>query len=351
MIIEKGLTFDDVLIKPGYSDIASRSEISLSQDFLGFKLDVPIISANMDYVTETPMALAMRNAGGLGILHRFYKSNRTYEDEIYRLVSYGAPIAFSVGVRDIQESVVKVNNVFTHYAANKLPIIVCIDVAHGHHAKVGDLITRIRALDPSAYIIAGNVATIDGAMFLSLRGADAIKVGIGPGSVCTTREVAGVGVPQLSAIMNVYKAFQNIPEDFNMKRPRIIADGGIRSSGDIVKALAAGADAVMLGHLLAGHQECPGEPLETPEGRRFKPYRGQSIFGSNGLRFTPEGVSGFVEERGPVKDTIRRLAEGIRSGLSYVGARNLEEFREIVQFIEVSPSTLHESRTRVITTI
>jgi len=337
----EGLTFDDVLIEPAFSDIPSRDEISMAQDFLGTNLWLPIISANMDYITGASMMGSMRANGGLGILHRF----APWEEQLSELERaqnefvQKIPLAFSIGTRDIEESLRRVKTVLVTFP-NSHPIVT-IDIAHGHHTKVIALIATIKSHWPNLHIIAGNVATEDGASDLVFAGADAIKVGIGPGSVCTTRTVTGIGVPQLSAIANV--AVETRP-----RKIPLIADGGIRNSGDIVKALAAGADVVMLGHLLAGTSETPGQPMIGRDGvSKWKPYRGQSIFGSNGDRFTKEGISGYVREKGPVGEVLKQLAGGIRSGMSYVGARNLTELRENARFIRVSGHTMHENNTRV----
>lgn len=327
------LTFDDVLIAPAYSDIASRQEIDLSQNFLGIKLAIPVISANMDYVTGPEMANAMWKAGGLGILHRFPLNI----DDITQQYNETGSVAFSVGIKTDWQVVDYLLEVFNG-TNNK---IICIDVAHGFHQRVYDLVFKIRINYPSWSIIAGNVATADGARFLEQAGADAIKIGIGPGSVCTTRIVTGVGVPQLSAIQECANAV-NIP---------IIADGGIRYAGDITKALAAGADVVMLGYLLAGASETPGNSIETGDGRRLKAYRGQSIFGSNDKIYTHEGISGYVTEKGPVKDILHQLMGGLRSGMSYVGARNLDELKYKAKFVEISHSTLEENHTRIMTNV
>jgi IMP dehydrogenase len=329
------LTFDDVLIEPGFSDIVTRDHIDLSSDILGVRFLVPIISSNMDYVTERRMAQAMFNAGGAGILHRFYDWEKQ-KDDIIDLWGQHKPAWFCVGTRDRYDSLKKIKEIDVHTG----PGVVCVDVAHGHHEKVYNLVVVIKERFPEWKVIAGNVATEDGAYFLAEAGADAIKVGIGPGSACTTRVVTGAGVPQLSAIMNCADAVRH-------KKTTIIADGGIRNSGDIVKALAAGAHAVMLGNLLAGASESPGEVIQTGDGRRLRPYRGQSIFGRNGDNFAKEGVSGFVEEKGPVAGIIQQLAGGIRSGMSYVGARNLEELREKTKFLVVSSSTLAENLPRI----
>lgn len=339
-IHEPMFTFDDVLLAPGYSDIESRESISTDVDFLGLKLRVPIISSNMDFVTGSKMANAMWAAGGLGIIHRFCPWE-AQKDNIDRI----DPITISVGTRDTEESLRRVAYAYERWN-NKIgrihgELIVCIDVAHGHHGKVFRLIDKIKyKMNSRIKIIAGNVATAEGAWFLQNAGADAIKVGIGPGSVCTTRTVTGIGVPQLSAIIDIADAIKpyGIP---------IIADGGIKYSGDIVKALAAGASLVMLGSLLAGATECPGEVVETGDGRKLRRYRGQSIFGVNGEKYTKEGVSGYVNEKGPVADVLKQLIGGVRSGMSYVGAKNLEELREKAVFIPVSGNTLAENNTRI----
>lgn len=332
MIVENILkiTFDDVLIKPAHSDIVNReAEIDISVDFLGKRI-APIISSNMDYVTGSDMLYAMQNSGALGILNRF----EPLVQQITEMIGNIRPLYISVGIRDFTDTISRIKAF--------APDGVCIDVAHGDHIKVIDLIEEIKA-QGNYKIIAGNVATTEGFYNLAKAGADAIKVGIGPGSVCTTREVTGCGVPQLSAIIEC-------AAERNRYFPNtlIIADGGINSSGDIVKALAAGADAVMLGKLLAGHDECPGEKIVHADGRAFKAYRGQSMLGANGSRYAPEGISGYVPARGPVAQTIKTLIGGIRSGFSYVGARNIQELRDNTVFQLISSATKHENNTRVL---
>jgi IMP dehydrogenase len=285
----------------------------------------------MDYVTGVKMAKAMEFFGAFGIINRFEPVEIQWA-QLSQAHSRPVTTAISVGIRDADD---------IRYRINKLyPKVVCVDVAHGHHTRVLQTIKYIKD-NWAVKVIAGNVATEEGAYRLIEAGADAIKVGIGPGSVCTTREVTGVGVPQLSAIIECAEVARqyNIP---------LIADGGINSSGDIVKALAAGADMVMLGRLLAGHDECPGEKVVLPDGRAFKPYRGQSMLGSNGARSAPEGISGYVPARGAVSDTLKTLIEGVKSGFSYVGARSIEELRANTEFIVVSSATKHENNTRVL---
>jgi IMP dehydrogenase len=336
MILKKeiGFTFDDVLIEPGYSDLDSRSEVSLNCDLFGIQRTLPIISSNMDYITGPVMAEAMWNAGGLGILHRFAPNDERL-DWIDYLGSKNIPVFMAVGVRNYTDILAWVDDLrFSTYK----PHSICIDVAHGHMDKVGKMINAIKALNADIFVIAGNVATAEGFKFLSKAGADAIKVGIGPGAVCTTRVVAGVGVPQLSAIMECAEVDSNA---------KLIADGGIRTSGDIVKALAAGADFVMLGHMLSGATETPGPSVDIGNGRTYRPYRGQSTLGVNSTIYAKEGVAGLVEEKGPVGNILHQLAGGIRSGMSYVGARNISELQEFAVFRPVSSASVIESSPRI----
>lgn len=333
------LTFEDVLLEPGYSDIASRADIDISQDFLGRKYALPIISANMDYVTDVEMARAMLWNGAFYVLHRFMS-----EDDLYQRVewlgSLMKPISISVGARDADREIAKVHHIFKGIGVTDLTVTV--DVAHGHSQKVADMVKRLKDLGV-AKVIAGNVATEEGYWFLLDAGADAVKVGIGPGAVCTTREVTGVGVPQFSAILRIGQVSR-----YHDRRIPIIADGGIKNSGDIVKALAAGADMVMIGSLLAGTDEAPGEQRVDMHGKIWRPYRGQSIFGVNASHYTPEGVEGWVEAKGPVSDVLQQLGAGLRSGCSYVGARNLTELREKAKFIQITQAGYQiESAVRV----
>lgn len=331
------LTYADVLLTPSHSDIRSRVYVDIRTKLLdhngnGWHL-LPIISANMDYVTGPKMAYAMQQHGALGILNRF--ENQYMQDTLLLESGLLNPAFISVGIRYPENEIHRIRKLGTRIQG------VCIDVAHGYHENVIALIRQIRATFPDLYVVAGNVATPEGYWALADAGAHAIKVGIGPGSVCTTRDITGVGVPQFSAILDC------APEA-RVSKTSLIADGGINSSGDIVKALAAGADSVMVGHLLAGHDECPGDTIVLqPGSRHMKRYRGQSINGSNGERYAPEGVEGYVPVRGPVADTLKRLVGGIKSGFSYLGARNIEELREKARFIVVSGGTGHENGTRV----
>lgn len=335
------LTFDDVLIAPNYSDIESRKSIDTSVQITNnLSLQIPIISSNMDFITGPLMAKTMYASGGLGILHRFWSSEDDYIIAINDLLVNQIPAWISIGVRNPKQTLEFVKRV------SQLGKIegFCIDVAHGHHKKVAEMLEFLKGSPDrniaSSTVIAGNVATVEGATFLAESGADIVKVGIGAGSVCTTRTVAGVGIPQLSAILEtvlVKEAYPNI---------LVIADGGIRSSGDIAKAIAVGADLVMIGNLLAGTDEAPGEPIDTEEGA-FKRYRGQASFGSNGERYVKEGIEGLVPRRGPVGEIIQKLKAGLQSSMSYVGARTLSEFHEKAKILQVSSHTLMENNTRV----
>jgi IMP dehydrogenase len=335
--MREAITFDDVLIVPRHSNIPTRADIDISSDFIGEHFKLPIISANMDFVTEFKMASAMLKGGGFYVLHRFGTAVDVVQASF---LARERLLSISEGVRNPEISVESLKQLTKFISPDRL--VVTIDVAHGHHQRVYDLIQRIR--DEYGWmirIIAGNVATVEGFAFLAKASANAIKVGIGPGAACTTREVTGIGVPQLTAIMDcaqVQASFPNVD---------LIADGGIKNSGDIVKALAAGADMVMLGSLLAGTDEAPGERRVDRDGTVWRPYRGQSIFGTNAQHYTVEGVEGWVKNKGPVADILAQLAGGIRSGLSYVGAHNLSELRAKAEFVRVSPGTHAESATRV----
>ncbi|KYD31427.1 MULTISPECIES: IMP dehydrogenase [Bacillota] len=464
---KEGLTFDDVLLIPAKSDVLPRDVDVTTKLSETLQLNIPIISAGMDTVTEAEMAIAMARQGGLGIIHKnmsieqqaeqvdkVKRSERgvitdpfflTPEHQVYdaeHLMSKyrisGVPIVNNeeeqklVGIitnrdlRFIQDYSIKIADVMTKenlitapvgttleeaekilqkYKVEKLPLVdengvlkglitikdiekviefpnsakdakgrllvgaavgvtadtmirvkklveanvdvIVVDTAHGHSKGVLETVRKIREQYPDLNIIAGNVATAEATRDLIEAGANIIKVGIGPGSICTTRVVAGVGVPQITAIYDCATEARKygVP---------IIADGGIKYSGDIVKALAAGAHAVMLGSLLAGVSESPGE-TEIYQGRRFKVYRGMGsvvamekgskdrYFQEDNKKFVPEGIEGRVPYKGPLADTIYQLVGGLRAGMGYCGTRNLEELREKTQFIRMTSAGLRES--------
>lgn len=329
----KGLTFDDVLIMPAKSDMRSRRDPSLtSQLTKKVKLEMPIISANMDTITEYDMALAMHQLGGLGILHRFI----TIEEQAAQ-----ARRLKEAGVRHISASV-GVGDEFKARAKALIDVgvdIITIDIAHGHSVQMMETMKWLKDTYPQVEIIAGNMAMPDAAEDLIEAGADAIKVGIGPGSMCTTRIITGCGVPQLTAIAlcaEVAKA-HGVP---------VIADGGIRTSGDMVKAFAAGASSIMLGSMLSGTIETPGE---IKNGK--KQYRGMasrsaqdSWRGGVPTGMAPEGEATQVSVKGHVKDVILEVSGGIRSGMTYVNAQTISEICEKAKFMEMTANGINESR-------
>ena len=464
---KEGLTFDDVLLIPGHSKVLPKGVDLKVQLTDTLKLNIPIISAGMDTVTEAEMAIAMARQGGIGVIHKnmsieqqaeqvdrvkrsengvitdpfFLTPEHQVYDAEHLMGKYrisGVPIVNNtdeqklVGIltnrdlRFISDYSLKISDVMTKedlvtapvgttveeaesilqkYKIEKLPLVdeqgvlkglitikdiekviefpnaakdeqgrllvaaavgvtkdtlkrvemlvqakvdaIVIDTAHGHSQGVLNTVKEIRGLYPNLNIIAGNVATAEGTKALIEAGADVVKVGIGPGSICTTRVIAGVGVPQITAVYDC-------ATEANKHGKSIIADGGIKYSGDIVKALAAGGHAVMLGSLLAGLSESPGE-TEIYQGRRFKVYRGMGsvaamekgskdrYFQDDQKKFVPEGIEGRVPYKGPLSDTIFQLIGGIRSGMGYCGTRNLQELREKTKFVKITGAGLRES--------
>lgn len=334
MIFPRGITFDDVLLVPGYNGIRSRQSVTTDVTLGHVTLGLPILSANMDTITGWQMAAAMAKLGGLGILHRFMSIEANIAE--YKRAREFGPVAVSIGVSgDSMERA----EALIHAGAE----IICVDVAHGHSKMMNQTVRTLREkYGDNLLIIAGNVATYAGADYLAAAGADVIKVGIGPGSVCTTRIKTGFGVPQLTAILDCRK----------VDRP-IIADGGIRVPGDAVKALAAGAACVMLGGMLAGTDETPGQKLERTgtDGRQvqLKVFRGmasreaqEDFMGSMSDWKTAEGIAIEVPAKGPVGAIIGDVMGGIRSGMTYCGAKDLKELQRKAQFIEVSRAGVDE---------
>ncbi len=460
----EGLTFDDVLLVPGKSDVLPK-EVKINTSLTkNIKLNIPILSAGMDTVTETRMAIMMSREGGIGVIHKnmtieeqaeevdkvkrsehgvivdpFFLSPENLLDEAKALMEKyhisGVPITVEgklVGIltnrdlrfetnynKPISESMTK-NNLITakvgtsileakeilrKYRIEKLPLvdrknnlkglitikdiekaqkypnsskdisgrllvaaaigtgkdmdtrldalvkskvdIIVVDTAHGHSKGVIEAVKKIKGLYPDLNLIAGNVATAEATIDLINAGADAIKVGIGPGSICTTRVIAGIGVPQITAINNCSEAAKqyNVP---------IIADGGIKYSGDIVKAIAAGADTVMLGNLLAGTEESPGEKV-IYKGRSYKIYRGMGsldamkkgskdrYFQEENEKLVPEGIEGRIPFKGSVADVLYQLVGGLRAGMGYCGTKNIQELKTKAKFIRISSAGLVES--------
>jgi len=463
-IVKEGLTFDDVLLIPGPSEVLPRDIDVSTQLTRNIRLEIPIMSAGMDTVTETRMAIAIAREGGIGVIHKnmsieeqakmvdrvkrsehgvitdpFYLSpNNTIQDALDIMAHYrisGVPITEGtklVGIitnRDIRfetdfsqpiANVMTSKNLVTapvgttleeakeilrRHKIEKLPLVddnfnlmglitikdieksekypnaakdkrgrllaaaavgtakdtmervealkkagvdvIVVDTAHGHSKNVLEIVTKIKQRFPELDVIGGNVATAEATEDLIKAGADAVKVGIGPGSICTTRVVAGIGVPQITAVMDCAQ----VASKYGVP---IIADGGIKYSGDIAKAIAAGADVVMLGNLLAGTEESPGETIIL-QGRSYKVYRGMGSIGAmvegssdryfqeDAAKLVPEGIEGRVPYKGYVSETIFQLVGGLRAGMGYCGVRNIEEMKTKTKFIRITNAGLVES--------
>jgi IMP dehydrogenase len=324
------LSYDDITLMPQYCPMESRLDSRVDLDTVltpTCRLGIPIISANMDCVTGPKMAIAMAKLGGLGILHRFFDTEEQRLDAVNACVTEIDPVV-SVGVADGE--IMFVDKLL------KLGVTdICIDIAHCHSVKMERFIRSVRNLDPTLNIIAGNVCTVDAAKWLhEVCGVECIKVGIGNGAACTTRLVTGHGVPQASALYNIRRS---IPPHI-----KLIADGGIRNSGDIVKALALGANAVMIGKMFAGCDESAAAYHGLSHSLPYKVYRGQS---SHDLQkekgmcrpgISPEGISYKVLAGGSIKDFVGEYVGGIRSGMTYSGAYSISLLQEKAMFIEVS---------------
>jgi len=345
MSFSEALSFDDVLLRPRYSDIVSRSEVDLSAKLSPTQsLDIPIITAPMDTITETDMAIGMSNLGGLGIVHRYNDIDvqAGIVKKIRNAVDEHGIIAAAIGVTgDFEERAQELHNAGAD--------ILCIDVAHGHHVTMESALRILRArFGGDKHLMAGNIATHYGFRDLAHWGASSIRVGIGGGSICSTRIKTGHGVPTWQSVrdcndMRATLRHANHP----YADVKIIADGGIKNSGDIVKALAAGADMVMVGSLVAGTTETPGPVLKNSEGELCKVYRGmasmQAQIDWRGRVSSLEGVSSHVPVAGPVENTITGLVRGIKSGLSYTGARTIGELQATAEFIKQSSAGAFES--------
>ena len=336
----KGLTYDDVLLVPQYSDIKSRREINIGNTFPGphaaVLLDLPIIASPMDTISESRMGTAMWQLGGLAIIHRYntVEHQAALVDEV--IVGANGNVAAAIGASGDY-----LDRATALYDAGAR--ILCVDVAHGHHILMKEALHELREVFGDAvHIMAGNIATKEGYNDLVDWGADSVRCNIGGGSICSTRIQTGHGVPGLQTIIDCAKADRGAP---------IIADGGIRNAGDIVKALAAGADFVMLGSLLAGTDETPGDVINTRKGK-FKPYRGMASQDAQiewrGRTASLEGIATTVPCKGPVEDVLEELGRGIRSGFSYSGARTLGELQAKAKFIRQTSAGTHESKTHIL---
>ncbi len=336
-IFEPSLSFDDVLLIPQYSDIESRSEVNLESSLgPGLDFSLPIISAPMDTITEWEMLREMSKCGGSGILHRYMSAHEQVRHLAGAAANPGSgPMGVALGANE--PVAVRAESLLELGAS-----YVCIDVAHAHHIMVKRAIQRLRSkFGSDIHIMAGNVATLQAFNDLADWGADSIRVGIGGGSICSTRIQTGHGIPTLQSIIDCSASDRDA---------LLVADGGIRNSGDIVKALAAGADFVMIGSLLAGTDETPGEILDTKEGKK-KVYRGMASKEAQsawrGRISSIEGVSHVVPYKGSVKGVLHDLGAGIRSGLSYSGARSIRELQAKARFIRQTSAGAIESSTHI----
>ena len=355
-ILEKdALTFDDVLLVPQYSEITPDMADVSTKLTNTFKMNVPFLSAAMDTVSEHKLVTALALAGGLGVIHKNMSiadqakevemvKNNEFDNEKYKRVLIDKKgrlcVGAAIGVTaDMMDRV--------HALMDAGVDVFVLDSAHGDSKNIINAIKNLRLEYPSMELIAGNVATYEGALDLMKAGASAVKVGMGPGSICTTRIIAGIGVPQLQAVMDCARASKemNVP---------IIADGGIKYSGDVVKALAAGANTVMLGGLFATCEEAPGDIYES-NGKKYRTYRGMGsieamakgstdrYFQTGHKKFVAEGVQGIVEVKTTVEELVFQLIGGLKAGMGYCGSKDIPTLQEKGTFIKITNNALLES--------
>jgi len=340
--IKEALTFDDVLIVPRYSTVLPSQtilDINLADNL---KLKTPFLSSAMDTVTESRMAVAMAKAGAIGVIHRNLNIKKQSK-EVRIVKNNNLLVGAAIGTSDDDLTRAK-------YLIDSGVDLLVIDTAHGHSEKVLRMLSKVKKISSKIPISVGNIATGVAAKNLYNSGADILKVGIGPGSICTTRMVAGIGVPQITAIMDVKKSIKN-------KKIKIISDGGVKFSGDIVKALAAGADAIMMGSIFAGTEESPGKKFKY-KNKYYKNYRGMGSIGAMSAgssnryfqknhkdksKFVAEGVEGRVQYKGYVNKIIYQLQGGLRSSMGYVGARKILEIQKKAKFVKITKAGFYES--------
>mgnify|MGYP001161896639 FL=1 len=353
-VLKEAYTYDDLLLVPAYSKVVPVNVSLETKLTKKIKLNIPVLSAAMDTVTESKMAIALAQLGGLGIIHKnlsienqalevskvkSIKGNKEATTDENGYLRTGAAVGVSDNTLERVDALVKAG-----------VDIIAVDSAHGHSLGVISKIKEIKAKYPDLDIIGGNIVTAQAAIDLIYAGATCLKVGVGPGSICTTRVVSGVGVPQLTAVNDVYQ----VAKQYEIG---IIADGGIKLSGDIPKALAAGADCVMLGGLLAGTEESPGETYEL-NGKKVKSYVGMGSLsamqrGSSDRYFqggvkelkklVPEGIEATVMYKGSIEEVIYQMMGGLRSGMGYCGCMNVLEMKEKARFIKITQAGLKES--------
>jgi IMP dehydrogenase len=341
-LIKEALTFDDVLLVPRYSSVLPLDadlKINLGKNL---NLKIPFLSSAMDTVTESNMATAIAKKGGLGIIHRNLSINDQVK-EIKKVKNNKLIVGAAVGTSS--EDLIRAKSILNAGAD-----LIVIDTAHGHSEKVIGILRKVKKLVSNIPICVGNIASGEAAHKLYNEGADILKVGIGPGSICTTRMIAGIGVPQITAIMEVKQKMNN-------KKIKIISDGGIKFSGDIIKGLAAGADAIMMGSIFAGTDESPGKKFKY-KNKFYKSYRGMGSIGamSSGSsnryfqknqkdksKFVPEGVEARVLYKGPADKILYQLQGGLRSSMGYIGAKMITEIQKKAKFIKITKAGFYES--------
>ena len=340
--IKDSFTFDDVTLVPKYSSILPSEAITSTQISHNLNLQIPLISSAMDTITESKMAISLSKSGGIGIIHRNLSIQKQVQ-EVKKVKKNNFLVGAAIGVN--QKDIERVYKLLEA----KVNLIV-IDTAHGHTQKVLSMIKKIKKKFKKSILCAGNIATGKAAKFLADAGVDIVKVGIGPGSICTTRLVTGIGVPQLSAILEVKKALKNY-------KTKIISDGGIKFSGDISKAIAAGADAVMIGSLFAGTTESPGKIFKY-KGKLYKNFRGMGSAGAmsagsadryfqkknkNISKYVAEGVEGIVQFKGPLNKIIYQLVGGLKSSMGYMGSKTIKDLQKKSEFVKITKAGFYES--------
>jgi IMP dehydrogenase len=338
MKFKEAVTYDDMLIVPQYSDITSRSEVDISSNLGHRDFSLPVIASPMDTVSEAEMAIAMSQAGGMAVLHRYNTISEQVDmaKDVTQVSNWSGHVAAAIGVTgDFMER----SEALIAMGVD----VLCVDVAHGHHILVKKALEQLRnEYDNHIYIIAGNVCTLEGINDVADWGANAVRCNIGGGSICSTRIVTGHGLPGLQTIFDCARTDRDV---------KIIADGGIKTSGDAVKALAAGADFVMCGSLLAGTKESPGKAINLPDNTIVKEYRGMASADAQmswrNKTSTPEGVASYIPYKGSVQDILNNLEGGIKSGLSYTGARSLAELKHKVEWARQTSAGTLESGTHI----
>jgi IMP dehydrogenase len=341
--IKEALTFDDVTMAPKYSEVLPSEVNTSTQLSKNLLLKIPLLTSAMDTVTESKMAIAIARAGGIGVIHRNLDIKKQIE-EIRKVKKLKLLVGAAVGAGPLELKRAKA------ILKEKIDLIV-VDTAHAHSKKVAEIIKEIKKIrNNKTTLCAGNIATAEAAKFLIKLGVDVVKVGIGPGSICTTRLIAGIGVPQLSAILEVKKGVKS-------NKTKIISDGGIKYSGDIAKALSAGADAVMIGSLFAGTMETPGKLIKR-NGKFYKSFRGMGSVGAmnkgsadryfqnkqkDNSKYVPEGVEGYVKFKGNVASIIYKLIGGLKSSMGYLGSKKIANLKNKPNFVKITKAGFYES--------